>query len=83
MLTVRTVAAAGVIQGTAYWTHRGTAASTTVSGVGFANDVTGHVEGTSAGFDNSALGGSYVGLSMDGGASAAWTVTQAVARADW
>ena len=82
-VTVRTVAASGVIQGTAWWVHRGTAASTTVSGVGFANDTTGHVEGTSAGFDNSALGGSYVGLSIDGGASAAWTLTQVRAEVDW
>ena len=83
MLTVRTVAAAGVIQGTAWWVHRGTAASTTVGGTGFANDSTGHVEGTSAGFDNSALGGSYVGLSINGGAAAAWTLTQVRAEADW
>jgi hypothetical protein len=78
LVTVRSVSASGVLQGTAWWQHRGTAASTTVSGVGFANDTTGHVEGTSAGFDNSALGGSYIGLSIDGGTSAAWTVTQVV-----
>ncbi len=83
MLTVRTVAASGVIQGTAWWDHRGTAANTTTQGVGFANDGTGHVEGASAGFDNSALGGFYVGLSIDGGASAAWTLTQVVAEARW
>lgn len=83
MLTVRTVGAAGVIQGTAWWNHRGTAASTTVSGVGFANDVTGHIDGSSAGFDNSALGGSYVGLSIDGGASASWTLWQVHAEANW
>lgn len=82
MVTVRTVAASGVIQGTAWWAHRGTAASSTI-GTGFANDGTGHVEGTSAGFDNSALGGSYVGLSIDGGASAAWTLTQVRAEALW
>lgn len=83
LVTVRTVAASGVIQGTAWWDHRGTAASTTVGGVGFANDGTGHVEGTSAGFDNSALGASYIGLSIDGGASAAWTLTQVFAEAIW
>lgn len=82
MVTVRNVGAAGVLQGTAWWDHRGTAASST-GGTGFANDGTGHVEGTSAAFDNSALGGSYIGLSIDGGASAAWTVTQAIAEAVW
>jgi hypothetical protein len=83
MVTVRTVGGSGVIQGTAWWEHRGTAANTTTSGTGFANDTTGHVEGTSAGFDNSNLGGNYVGLSINGGASAAWTVTQVQVEADW
>lgn len=83
MATVRSVGASGVIQGTAWWAHRGTAANTTTSGTGFANDSTGHVEGTSAGFDNSALGGSYIGLSINGGTSAAWTVTQVWAEAMW
>ena len=49
MVTVRSIGAAGVIQGSAWWDHRGTAASTTVSGTGFANDVSGHIEGTSGG----------------------------------
>lgn len=80
---VRSVGAAGVIQATAFWDHRGTVASTTVQGTGFASDGTGHVEGTSAGFDNSALSGLYVGLSVNGGASAAWTITQARAEAKW
>lgn len=72
-----------MLQGTAWWDHRGTAANTTTSGTGFANDSTGHVEGTSAGFDNSALGGQYIGLSVNGGASASWTVTQVWANASW
>jgi hypothetical protein len=83
MVTVRSVGAAGVIQGTAWWNHRGTAANTTTSGTGFANDSTGHIEGTSAGFDNSALGGQYVGLSMNGGTSASWTLTQVRVEAAW
>lgn len=83
MLTVRSVGGAGVIQGTANWAHRGTAANTTTSGTGFANDSTGHVEATSAGFDNSALGGNYIGLSINGGLSASWTVTQVQAEAFW
>ena len=83
VVTVRSIGAAGVIQGTAFWSHRGTAASTTVSGTGFANDVTGHVEGTSAGFDNQNLGGQYIGLSINGGTSASWTLTQVQAEAGW
>lgn len=83
MVTVRSVGASGVLQGTAWWDHRGTAANTTTSGTGFANDTTGHVEGTAAGFDNSALAGLFVGLSMNGGTSAAWTLTQVWAEAAW
>lgn len=82
MLTVRSIGAAGVLQGTAWWSHRGTAASSTV-GTGFANDATGHVEGTSAGFDDSNLGGLFIGLSIDGGTSAAWTLTQVLGQANW
>lgn len=83
LLICRVVSATvGVIQGTAWWDHTGTAANTTTSGTGFANDSTGHVQGTSANFDNSALGGSYIGLSMNGGASAAWTVTLVDAQLD-
>lgn len=83
LVVVRSVAASGVMQGTAWWDHRGTAANTTTSGTGFANDVTGHVEGTSAGFDNSALGGQYIGLSINGNTSSSWTVTQVWAEAKW
>jgi hypothetical protein len=83
MVTVRTIGAAGVIQGTAFWAHRGTAANTTTSGTGFANDSTGHVEGTSAGFDNSALGGQYIGISLNSGTSGVWTLTQCHATAEF
>lgn len=83
MLTVRSTGVAGVMQGTAFWTHTGTAASTTVSGTGFANNVTGHVEGTGAGFDMTSIAGMYIGLSINGGTSSAWTVTQVWAQASW
>lgn len=83
MATVRTIGAAGVIQGSAWWVHRGTAANTTTSGTGFANDSTGHVEGTSAGINMTAFAGSYVGLSVNGGASAVWTPTQVIAEVNW
>jgi hypothetical protein len=76
MVTVRSVGASGVIQGTAFWAHRGTAANTTTSGTGFANDTTGHIEGTSAGFDTTATGGTYIGLSVNSGTAGVWTVTQ-------
>lgn len=81
--TMRLIGASGVLQGTAEWNHRGTAASTTVSGTGFANDVTGHVEGTSAGFDNTALSQLYIGLSVNSGTLGIWTVTQVWAEAWW
>lgn len=83
MVTTRIVSAVGTIQGTAWWDHRGTIANTTTSGTGFANDTTGHVEGTSGAFDNTALGGLYISLSMNGGAAAAWTLTQVCSEADW
>lgn len=82
LLVVRNVGASGVIQGTAWWEHRGTAANTTTSGTGFANDSTGHVEGTATPYDNSAEGGKYIGISINGGASNAWTVTQVHAQLD-
>lgn len=69
MVTVRIVSSVGVIQGSTFWRHNGAA-------TGFTNNDAGGVEGTSATFDNSALGGQYVGLSINGGASASWTITQ-------
>lgn len=83
MLTVRTGGAATIIQGTAWWAHTGTAASTTVSGTGFANDSTGHIQATGASFDASAVAGQYIGISINGGASASWTLTQCIANGDW
>ena len=59
MATVRNVGASGVIAGTAWWSHRGTAANTTTSGTGFANDSTGHIEGAGV-------------LGVQGGQSGTW-----------
>lgn len=70
LVTCRNVGAAGVLQGIASWQHEAAVAA----GFGEA------VQATSAGFDNSALGGLFVGLSINGGASAAWTVTQCFGR---
>lgn len=83
MLTIRSIGATGVIQGTAHWDHRGTAANTTTSGTGFANDTTGHVEASAAGFDMTAIAGMYVSLSVNSGGSGVWTVTQVCAEVDW
>ncbi len=82
MMTIRSIGGAGVMQGTAWWEHRGTAINTTTSGTGFANDTTGHVEGSSAGF-NTVTNGQFIGVSVNGGASAAWTVTQVQTEAAW
>ena len=76
LVLVRTVSASGVIQGSANWTHNGAAA-------GFANNDAGSVEATSSAFDNTALGGLFVGLSINGGTSAAWTITQVRAQGLW
>jgi hypothetical protein len=83
MCTVRTAGASAIVQGTAWWEHRGTIANTTTSGTGFANDTTGHVEATSGAVDLSAAAAQFVGLSLNGGTSAAWTTTQCVGQADW
>lgn len=82
MLSVRSVGSSGVLAGTAWWTHRGTAANTTTSGTGFANDSTGHVEGNAT-FDMTALAGAYIGLSINGGTNAVWSPTQVQAEAWW
>ena len=83
MLTVRSIGGAGIIQGTAWWEHRGTAANTTTSGTGFANDTTGHIEQSSAGIDMSAFAGQYIGLSVNPGASGVWTITQVITEVNW
>ena len=83
MVVVRVAGAACVIAGSAWWNHRGTAANTTTSGTGFANDSTGHIEGTSAAFDASALVGQYIGISINGGLNAVWTPTIVTAEASW
>jgi hypothetical protein len=70
MVTCRNVGAAAILQGIASWEHEAAVAA------GFG----GNVQATSAGFDNTALGGQFVGLSINGGASAAWTVAQVLGR---
>lgn len=60
---VRSVSASGVIAGGGGWASRGGA-------TGFG----GGGSGVSAAFDNSNLAGQYIGISINGGASASWTI---------
>lgn len=76
ILTVRSVSATGVIQGTLSLVH--TNAATGLS----ANDGD-VIEASSATFDNTAIAGQTIGLSINAGASAAWTVTQVHVDAVW
>lgn len=76
LVTVRNVGASGVLQGHMSWGHNGAAA-------GFANNDAGAADATSSAFDNSALSGLFAGLSINGGGSAAWTITQVRAQAIW
>lgn len=71
MLTCRSVGVTGVLQGAVYVRHN-------LAATGFANTPAGLsiVQGTSAGFDNTALGGQFIGLSVNPGASGAWVVEQ-------
>lgn len=62
---VRNVSASGVIAGAASW------AKTQAGTAGFG----GSLDGVSSAFDNTGMGGLYFGLSINGGTSAAWTLT--------
>lgn len=75
MATVRTVAAGGVVQGLVHVQHN-------LAATGFANTPAGFslAEGTSAGFDNTALQGLFIGLSVNPGSAGAWVVNQVFAR---
>ena len=71
LVTVRNVGASGILRGMAHMQHN-------LAATGFANTPAGFslVEASSAAFDNSALGGLIVGLSVNPGASGAWVVEQ-------
>jgi hypothetical protein len=78
LVVLRNAGAAATLRGTVWITHNTSAAT------GFANVISPVTVGTSAAFDSSAVpGGQFVGLSINGGASAAWTVEQVVAMMDW
>jgi hypothetical protein len=76
MVTVRSVSTVGVLQGLVWLQHN-------LAATGLANTPAGFslVQATSAGFDNTALQGQFIGLSVNPGASAAWVVEQVLARA--
>ncbi len=76
MVTCRNVGASGVLQGVVWLQHNlaATGFATTPAGLSI-------IQATSAAFDNSALGGQYIGLSVNPGASGAWVVEQVLARA--
>lgn len=75
MVTCRSVGVAGVLQGMAWLQHN-------LAATGLANTPAGFslVQATSAGFDNTALQGQFIGLSVNPGASGAWVVEQVLAR---
>ena len=75
MVTCRSVSATGVLQGMAWLQHN-------LAATGLANTPAGFslVQATSAGFDNTALQGQFIGLSVNPGASAAWVVEQLLVR---
>lgn len=76
LLTCRSVGASGVVQGSVWIQHnlQITGFATTPSGFSL-------TQGTSAGFDNTALGGHFMGLSVNPGTAGAWVVEQVVLRA--
>jgi len=75
LVTCRSVGVAGVLQGAVWLQHN-------LAATGFATTPAGFslVEGTSAGFDNTALGGQFIGLSVNPGASGAWVVNQVLQK---
>lgn len=75
MVTCRNVGASGVLQGMVWLQHN-------LAATGLANTPAGFslVQGTSAAFDNSALQGQFIGLSVNPGTSGAWVVEQCLAR---
>lgn len=75
MVTVRSVSATATMTGMVWLQHN-------LAATGLANTPAGFslVQATSATFDNTALGGQFVGLSVNPGTSGAWVVEQCLAR---
>jgi len=76
IVTCRNVGASGILQGEVRLQHNlaATGFATTPAGLSI-------VQGTAAAFDNTALGGQYIGLSVNPGTSGAWVVEQCIATA--
>lgn len=75
MATCRNVGAAGVLSGMVWLQHNLLTTGFAATPAGFSL-----VQATSGAFDNTALQGQYIGLSVDPGASAQWTVEQCLCR---
>lgn len=75
MVTCRSVGLTGVLTGMVWLQHN-------LAATGFANTPAGFAltQATSAGFDNTTLGGQFIGLSVNPGTSGAWVVEQVLAR---
>ena len=77
-VTLRNAGAAATLRGTVHINHN------TSGATGFANVVTPVTVATSAAFDSSShVSGQFVGLSINAGASSAWTVEQVRGLVDW
>jgi hypothetical protein len=77
-VTCRTIGASGLLRGSVWMQHN-------LATTGLASGATSPagfnlVEATSAGFDNTTLGGLFIGLSVNPGTSGAWVVEQVLAR---
>lgn len=77
-VTLRNAGAGATLRGVVAIQHNNSAAT------GFANVISPVTVATSAAFDSgSHSAGQYVGLSINGGGSAAWTIEQVLASMDW
>lgn len=75
MVTCRSVGVAGVLTAMVWLQHNLQITGLATTPAGFSL-----VQATFAGFDNTNLGGQYIGLSVNPGASAAWVVEQCLVR---
>lgn len=74
-VTCRSVGVTGVLQGFVHLQHNLLVTGLATTPAGFSA-----VQNTAAGFDNTNLGGLYIGLCVNPGAAAAWVVEQCIAR---
>jgi len=69
--TVRSIGSgtSAIIQGSTFMAHN-------LAATGLANNAAAAVEATSSGFNSTTMAGQYIGLTINGGASNAWVITQ-------